>query len=160
MTLPYDYMPAVLAAIDLISSGHTESTACDESNVGLNTFKNYIKNNPQLQDMYAEALQRGYDALADALLSPDNHHLYGQSDAKMAKVVSDNIKWFLERKDSKRYGQRVEINHHLSADKAITQALLAARNRVALPEPDDAIDASFSVVEQTEEEMLAEMGLA
>lgn len=102
---------------------------------------------------------RGTDAMADALLNPDNHKLYGHSDPKMARVQSDNIRWWLSKRRPKEFGDRIEINHHLTADKAIVQALTAARNRVAdaLPPADDVIDAQF---EPSEEELLAKMGLA
>lgn len=155
MGLPYDYIPLVMKAIEYISTGYTETRACDYAGVSISTFKNYIKGSDELQALYDEAMQRGYDAMAEALLEPDNHLIYGHSDPKMAKVQSDNIKFFLERRDAKRYGQRVEVNHHITADKAITQALNAAKQRM-LPAPQyEVID--VVAVEQTEEEQLAEI---
>ena len=157
MNLPYDYMPLVMQALDMISQGVTETAACDDLRLSVTTFKHHINKHEQLQEMYNEALQRGYDAMAQALLRPDNHALYGHSDAKMAKVQSDNIKWFLERIASKKYGQKVEVNHTLTADKAITQALLAARDRTrALPS--DVIDVE-PIREKTDAELMLEMGL-
>ena len=155
MGLPYDYMPLVMQAIEYISIGYTETRACDYARVNITTFKNYIKNSDELQALHAEAMQRGYDAMAEALLEPDNHAIYGHSDPKMAKVQSDNIKFFLERRDSKRYGQKVEVNHNLTADKAITQALMAARQRSLPPPVYDIID--IVPVQQTEAEMLEEL---
>lgn len=163
MNLPYDYMPLVMAVIEKITDGVTETSACDELGLSISTFKLYINRDPELQDLYAEALQRGYDALADALLNPMNHALYGHSDPKMAKVQSDNIKWFLEKRDAKRFGQRVEVNHHITADKAITAALTASRNRIAQIEhqPAEIIDAEYAeVFEDEDAELMAEMGLA
>lgn len=157
MNLPYDYMPLVMEAINLISQGYTETAACDDLRLSLITFKNHIKNNETLQELYDEALQRGYDAMAQALLRPDNHHLYGHSDAKMAKVQSDNIKWFLERIAAKKYGQKVEVNHTITADKAITQALLAARDRTRSALPDMEIIDVTPVAQ--DDEMMREMGL-
>ena len=160
-TLPYDYLPTVMEVLDNIAGGITETCACDELRLSISTFKHYINNSDELQEMYVEALQRGYDAMADALLNPDNHALYGHSDSKMAKVQSDNLKWFLEKRDAKRFGQRVQVDHHLSADKAITQALLAARERVPaiehLYDDEDIIDVT---PEPSDEELMAEMGLA
>lgn len=159
MTLPYDYMPALLNVFDLISQGYTETAACDHVKLSISTFKHYIKNNEELQEMYDEAFQRGTDAMADALLNPDNHALYGHSDAKMAKVQSDNIKWFLSKRRPKDFGDRIEVNHHLTADKAITQALLAARNRVPLLEDVEEADFIDVTPEPSDEELMAELGL-
>lgn len=158
--LPYDFLPAVMEVLDKITEGMTETRACDEVRLNPAVFKNYIQKSAELQDMYAEAMQRGHDAMADALLNPDNHALYGHSDSKMAKVQSDNIKWFLEKRDAKRFGQRVQVDHHLTADKAITQALLAARNRVPLLDH-DAIDGEIIEVfdENEEAQLMIEMGL-
>lgn len=164
MNTPYDYMPLIMNAIDLISQGYTETRACDDVRLSVSTFKHYIKANDELQDLYTEAVQRGSDAMADALLAPDNHHLYGHGDSKMAKVQSDNLKWFLSKRDPKRFGDRIEVNHHITADKAITQALNAARNRtmqasLAAPE---SIDAEFMEIEDEEDDeaLMAELGLA
>lgn len=83
--------------------------------------------------MYMEANIRGADAMADALLVIDNHPLYGSSDPKLAKVISDNIKWLLERRHRTIFGQNIVITHNVTADKAIISALVAARERANLP---------------------------
>jgi hypothetical protein len=157
MNLPYDYYPAVLYAIDKISQGLTETAACDEANIKIATFRNYIKNDSLLQEQLAEAEQRGRDAMADALVQIDNHSIYGQSNPQMAKVVSDNIKWLLSKRDAKRFGEKLEVTHNITADRAITDALNAGRRRAALShDEDDFIDVTPIIV-QTEEEILAEI---
>lgn len=155
-TLPYDSLPSVLLALDLISQGNSETMACDEAGVSVSTFRYHIKNDDKLQEMYDEAFQRGTDAMADALLNPDNHSLYGHSDAKMAKVQSDNIKWLLSKRRPKDFGDRIEVNHTITADKAITQALLAARNRVPLVDMGEA-EVVENYVDKTEADILAEI---
>lgn len=130
MALPYDFYPAVLYALDKMGQGETRTRACDQANINIATFENYLKNDPKLQMLAIEAERRGYDAMADALLRPDNHETYGQTNPQMAKVVSDNIKWFLSRKDPKRFGEKIEIKHELTLDRAITDAMNAARRRV------------------------------
>jgi hypothetical protein len=47
----------------------------------------------------------------------------------MARVISDNIKWLLEKRKPKEYGQRVDVNVNLSADNAIVEALARGRDR-------------------------------
>lgn len=141
MALPYDYYPAVLYAIDLISQGNTLTEACDQSNLPISTFHNYINKDENLHAMYVEADQRGSDAMADALVNIDNHRIHGQSDPKMAKVISDNIKWVLSKRKPKEYGDRVQVDHSVTVDVAITTALDAARRRVPVADQSDVIDA-------------------
>ena len=158
MALPYDYYPAVLYAIDKISQGHTKTSACDEANINIATFDNYIKNDEVVQALYVEADQRGTDAMADALLTIDDHGIYGQSDPKMAKVISDNIKWLLSKRKSTTYGDKLVVEHNLTADKAITEALLAGRERATFALTDNIIDIeAITVYEPTEDELLAEI---
>lgn len=162
MTTPYDYYPVVMQALSWMASGLPESLACDKMNLDVGVFKKYISSDPVLQEMHVEADQRGTDALADALLHIDNHPLFpGCSEAKMAKVVSDNIKWLLDKRKPKKYGHKVAVDVNLTADAAIVQALAQGKARAAIASSGDVIDAAFTeVVEQTEEEMMAEMGLA
>lgn len=162
MSLPYDYYPAVLHALELLSQGRTKTRACDEANITLATFESYVKNIPELTEMFTEAEQRSYDAMAEALVDIDNHAIHGQSDPKMAKVISDNIKWLLSKRRSKEYGERITVDHTITADKAITDALAAGRKRAALTVDAEYIDVTpaaliGNVVEQSEEAMLAEL---
>ena len=143
MTLPYDYYPAVLYAIDLISQGETVTSACDRSNLSISTFHNYLNRDDNLRAMYNEADQRGSDAMADALINIDNHRIHGQSDPKMAKVISDNIKWVLSKRKPKEFGDRVQVDHSVTVDVAITTALDAARRRVPVADQSEIIDAEI-----------------
>lgn len=139
MALPYDHYPAVLQAIDLLSQGNTLTKACDDANLSISTFYHYVRKDEELNAMYVEADQRGSDAMADALVNIDNHRVHGQSDPKMAKVISDNIKWVLGKRKPKEYGDRVQVDHSVTVDVAITTALDAARRRTGtLPEIIDA----------------------
>lgn len=154
MSISYDVYPRVLTALELISQGHTTTAACDIANVSVYQFDNCINRDPDLQAMRQEAEHRGHDALADALINIDNHRIHGQTDAKMAKVVSENIKWFLAKKDTKRFGDKVEIQHSVTLDRAIVDVLTAARSRVAaLPSPDNVVDADFVTVTDDDDEI-------
>lgn len=129
MALAYDKYIEALQVIEWVGQGWTLTHACDDCSISVLTFKRYVERDEELQRMLADAVQRGNDALADALLSPDNHILYGRTDAKMAKVMSDNIKWVLSKRD-KRFADRVEHSVTLTADTAITSALEMARTRL------------------------------
>lgn len=152
MSLPYDYYPAVLYAIGEISQGRTVTDACDRANISLRVFESYLSRDPDLKAEYDDAIQRSYDAMADALVNIDNHKIHGQSDSKMAKVISDNIKWVLSKRDSKRFGERIEVKHSVSLDRAITDALNAARFRVNPELIEDA-----QVIEETDDEIMRQL---
>lgn len=159
MAIPYDYYPAVLYAIDRLADGRTKTRACDLANITVSIFDQYVNRDPELARLANEAMQRGYDAMSEALLEPDNHMIYGHGDAKMAKVQSDNIKWFLSKKRPKEYGDRVQVDVNITADKAITDALLAGRNRALnqlnAPTIEDAVYADVSEDAAIEAEIFA-----
>lgn len=129
MSLTYDYYPAVLYALGEIGQGRTLTDACDLANINVTIFDRYVKQDTELQAMYEEVVQRGNDAMADALVNIDNHKIHGQSNPQMAKIISDNIKWVLSKRDSKRFGERIEVKHELTLDRAILTALEAAKQR-------------------------------
>lgn len=162
MPTSYDYYPAVLNAIDIISQGNTRTNACDDAGITIPMFERIVKESNELTDLLVEAETRGYDALADALVNIDNHKIHGRSDPKMAKVISDNIKWLLSKRRVKEYGDRLDVNINLTADKAIVEALAKGRARASqlalgAPEEDDVIDAAFTVIEQSDDEIMAEI---
>lgn len=157
----YDYYPAVLYAIDRISQGSTKTAACDMSNISIATFDKYVAENVELKELLAEAEQRGFDAMADALLQPHNHKVYGMTDPKMAKIVSDNIKWLLSKRAQKVYGDKLEVKHEITLDRAVVDALSRAKDRAlqgALPPPTDTanvIEAEYVVVQDEDDADLA-----
>lgn len=157
MSLPYDYYPAVLHAINLISQGETISQACDMSNISVATLKSYVDKNDDLRDMYIEAETRGADAMAEALINIDNHRIHGQSDPKMAKVISDNIKWYLAKKKPDQFGDRVKVDHSVTVDVAITTALDAARRRLPSPSQEVIDVTAVPVFEGDDEETMREL---
>lgn len=154
MSLSYDYYPAVLYALNEISQGRTLTDACDRANIAVPLFDRYVKNDAELQAMYEEAVQRGNDAMADALVNIDNHKIHGQSDAKMAKVISDNIKWVLGKRDSKRFGEKIEVKHEITMDRAIVSALEHARNRVPVIDAEYTVDVTPALPSYNEDDEL------
>ena len=156
MSISYDVYPRVLEALELISQGLTKTQACDDARVSVAQFDSCIDRDPELQTLRQEAETRGHDALADALINIDNHRVHGQSDPKMAKVISENIKWYLGKKDNKRFGDKVEVQHSLTLDRTIVDVLAAARYRVAaLAPPTDVVDAEFVTVVEDDDELAA-----
>ena len=130
----------IFDTLAFLERGFTLSRSLDGAQLSYTTYRKYVRDNPELQELFAEAETRGRDVLADTLLEIDSHPFYGSTNPQMAKVISDNIKWFLARKDPTRYGDKVTIENHYTADKAIIDALEAAKARAqtyhALPAPD------------------------
>lgn len=164
MSLAYNYYPLVLQAITFISQGYTKTMACAKSNLAVQTFNGYIKHYPELKEALEAAEQESFDAMADALLDPVGNAIYGQSDAKMAKVMSDNIKFVIGKRDPKRFGERIEVRHEITMDKEIINAIHAGRNRATqlalLPDMSNVVDAevvSAGPVERSDAEILAEI---
>lgn len=165
MSLSYDYYPAVLSVIEAIGNGLTETRACDDAHIGVVTFKKYLKNDAALAEQYEEAMQRGYDAMAEALLDPFGRGIYGETDTQKAALRSANLKWFLSKRAARTYGERVEVAHTITADRVITQALESARMRsqgLTIDVTPNAVPLAIVeyIVEQTDDEIMRELGLS
>lgn len=119
----------VLQAITLVEQGYTLSDACDRTGISYREFKLAVEANRELAEAAGAAEQRSYDMMAEALLRIDVHPVYGQSDAKMASVISNNIKWFLSKRRSSTYGDKVLHEHTITADRAILDALTRGKDR-------------------------------
>lgn len=148
---------AVLKVLDFIGAGKTMTAACREATLAGSpitpmTVKKAIASSPELQEAYTNATQAQHDAWVDRLVDMENDP-DGCSDPKMAAVLSKNLHWVLGRLDRQRFGDRVEVNHHLTADKAIVTALSRAKDRAALPAP--VIDAVFEEVADTADDDLS-----
>lgn len=135
----YAHYPAVLHVIDLISQGYTTTRACAIADLRVSMFERVIADDEELGDMLVDADRQGTDAMADALTEFDNHAVYGQTDVRKAKLMSDNIKWILAKRHPDKYGEKVTIDHSIRADVVITSELDAARSRVIDHIPGEAI---------------------
>lgn len=112
--------------------------------ISVATFKQYIAADKHLQAEFENAEQRGYDTLADLLVNPFDNRIFGDTDVKKIKVICDNIKWFLSRKRPTQYGDKSIVEHQITADRAIIDAMQAGKQRVI----DSVItDVVYSVVE-------------
>lgn len=142
--IPANVYPLVLRVITLVSEGKTLTRACREAGISIGAFKARVRGDKELQELHEEAEQQGYDTLAELLLEIDSDSLYGSTDPKQQKVMSDNIKWFLSRRRPNQYGERVTVRHELTADRAIIEALEAGKQR-ALGAVEDA---AYTMVEE------------
>lgn len=135
--------------LDLISQGKTPTKACDEAGITTGTLKRWINSSSELGTLAEEAFQRGYDTLADALLHIQNHEEYGSSDHHIMKVMSDNIKWYISRKNPSQYGDKLLVENRITADRVIIEALSRGKDRVLLGV--QAEDVKFEIVNAIED---------
>lgn len=150
--LPYDIYPLVIKAITAISEGKTETRACLDNGITVRVLRSTLEKNDQLRELYQEAQVLGYDRMAEILLEIDRDPHYGQSDPKMARVISDNIKWLLEKRKPKEYGARVQHDVTISADHAVIEALARGRARAQ----GEVIEADFTEVKEIAPPLLDE----
>jgi hypothetical protein len=132
MTVPYDIVADVLRVLTTISQGYQPTVACDMCHVAYTTFVNYTKvggRYPQLAQMRQEAEDRLYDLMAEALPRIYDHHIYGVARDSQASVVSGNIKWLLERRRRLSYGTHSVVEHTITADREVLDALQRAKAR-------------------------------
>lgn len=127
--LPADILPKVMRVIDLLRQGRSPTEACRDALITWHSVKKYAERDSDIKDMLTDAQQEGFDTLADILLTIDRDSFYGQSDSQMAKIISENIRWYLARKNPAGYGDKQTIDVNLKADSVILAALNAAKLR-------------------------------
>lgn len=129
MTVPTTLYPVLASVINRVREGETTSRACMEWGMAVATFLKHVRADPEMGLQFDEALQESYDRLAEKLVHIDEDF----PDAKMAKVISGNIQWLLERRKPEGYGKRITVENTGSADKRILDALNAAIERIPKP---------------------------
>lgn len=67
--------------------------------------------------------------MADILLEMETNPVYGSSDPQKMKIISENIKWLLSRRRPSQYGDKVTVEHNVTADAAIVEMLARGRDR-------------------------------
>jgi len=122
-------VPKIMRVIDLLRQGRSPTEACRDTMVTWHSVKRYCDKDEDLKGMLIDAQQEGFDTLADLLLTLDRDPFYGQSDPAMLKAMSDNIKWYLARKNPAGYGDKQTVDVNIRADSVILAALNAAKLR-------------------------------
>lgn len=171
-TLPSVKFPIMIAIVHLIADGMAPHQACKEQGTTLAAFKHALSIEPDLKTLFDEALETGSEVLADMLLHIDREH----SDPRFARIISDNIKWLLERRKPDKYGQRVQVSMENNATKTMMEILDKAIERIPLaraPVGSRFVDVSFEEVDKktppavkptalslpSNDDLLREMGL-
>lgn len=131
--------PAERAICDLFAEGRTYVDVYRETGATSRDIWNMTKAKPAFGQAIDDARMRGADALGDRLL-----HIHDEIlDAKRATVASNNLKFYLERRFRRVWGQSIDVVVEHKVDLA--GALAAAKARVLRPmcDPTPAIDGEF-----------------
>jgi len=145
-----DTYTRVLQVLTLISQGKTPTAACIECGTTFTTFLKAVRETRELTEMFVDAEQSGMDTLADVLLRITTDEEYGSSDPKIMKIMSENIKWYLSRKRPTQYGDRMLVEHKLTADRVIVDALTRAKDRAEgrlIENKSGVVDAVYEVID-------------
>lgn len=137
MTLPADLFPKYMKVIDYIRQGRLPTSACRQAEVSWTQMKKAMAQHPDLANMFEEALLDCRDHMLEILVEINNGDprcIYGETDAKMATVISNNIKWVLERMWPEKFVQRLKVETNRS-DEVIIAALQTAQMGMALSQP-------------------------
>lgn len=126
VTTPED-IAVVMRIIENIGTGETLYRSCKDMRFPVLRFNRIVKANAELTELLEEALSTGYDILADKLVDGNSEI---STDPQMLGILSKNIQWFLTKRDKQRYGEHSVQEIHVSADRAIIEAMNAARQRV------------------------------
>lgn len=125
-----------MEAVAQVRLGHLPTRACRRVGITWSALRKACDSDKQLDAMLLDAMQECRDMLAELLITItdlDEGEL-GETDVKLAKLKSDNIKWLLEKYWPDKFGQKIKVETG-RADEAIIAALNSAINRIPLPAP-------------------------
>jgi hypothetical protein len=104
---------------------------------------------PDFDQMVSVALEIGLETRADKLLTAHAEI----DDPQRARVYSDNLKWLLSKRLTRRYGDRLDLNVQTTGELAA--ALMAARARRDAERQLDADDAEIVAPAQIAQDIFA-----
>lgn len=125
-TLPSVKLPTAMNVIYRVANGETVRKACADCGTTTLAFRHALTLEPELEKLFKEAVEAGNDEMADMLVNINEI----EADPRFARIVSDNMKWLLERRKPDKYGQRVQVSMDNNATKALLAALDLAIGRV------------------------------
>lgn len=134
MTLPAETFPKFMQVIEFIRQGQLPTRACRTAETSWTAMKRAMASHPELAEMFEEALLECRDQMLEILVeidTKDPRTMYGNTDAKMAAVISKNIMWVLEKMWPEKFVQRLRVDTGRS-DDVIIAALQTAQMGMAV----------------------------
>jgi hypothetical protein len=124
-----EYQPV----LDDIAGGMTVTEACGLHGISAPAFYAAKRRHSDLQTAFAIAQEVGAEAQADALV---NIHK-AVRDPIMARVVSENRRWLLSKRQAATYGDKLAVETQHNAD--LTAILKEAIARIPRPDSDQSL---------------------
>lgn len=117
-----DRASQVRAVIALMEQGNSENSACATVGINRGTFRSAALK-CKVADDYARACEAIAEHQVDAMESAIADMRNGLIDASMARVEIDTRKWIASKVLSKRYGDKLELDHSGGVEVDITKTL-------------------------------------
>lgn len=127
-----------LAAIDRVAAGLSLRKACEAEGIDQSDVQNLFRKDEELRILYETAVSIRRDAVVDDLVEEGDAVMekalkkgtYNAGAYVSAFVAKANIvKWEAERREPKKWGNRIDVNHSGSIDLA--GRLAKARERTS-----------------------------
>lgn len=93
-----------------IRNGNSIVKACKDRGFGTQTFYDYLKEHPELEENYARAREDRGDCCIDKIVELMKELKEGKIDSQSARVLIDTHKW-IAAKFNGRYGDKANIEH-------------------------------------------------
>jgi len=110
--------------LELIATGATIKESCEQLQRSNSYLIDYRHEFPDFDQKYKRARENGLDMLGDSLMEVNRI----ERDPQRARILSDNIKWYLSKHRREVYGDKVDIN--VNQKVSITSALAEAKGRL------------------------------
>jgi hypothetical protein len=136
-----------LAICDLLSEGKTQSEIHRELGIDVKKLWRMRASKPAFASEFMRAWEQGADALGESLLTLHERI----TDAKMANVASNNLKFYLERRHRRLYGASIDVQSTVTIQLGTALAEAKARTLRPMCDPEPAIDGEFVALPHTRE---------
>lgn len=96
---------------DRISTGQSLKSICRETGIQERTVLRWVRDIEPFCQQYTRAREEQADADADAVNDVGSRVLSGEIDPQAARVVIDALKWSAGKRNAKKYGDRLALDH-------------------------------------------------
>lgn len=102
--------------ISMIENGENLKNACAAHNIKPQLFNHHLRSNKEAAISYARALELRADLLADEIIEIADT----ATDAAKARNQIETRKWVASKHNSKKYGDRIDLNVSMAIDISAT----------------------------------------
>jgi hypothetical protein len=138
---------------NLVTDGHNLPKICRRDDLpNRETIYQWMKEDAQLANKYAQARERRADARSDRIDYYKRLSLTGKIDPNTARVIIDAEKWQAGKENAKRYGDRQIIEHEVGSNLAELMDLAKERRMKAITGKQESLGVSLGASQVIEAE--------